>query len=134
MFNPNTNLQSPEPVSGPQPYFEDIRVARLSGPKASILDTVGRTPVVKLNHIATNNVSVFVKLEAFNPLGSVKDRLALAIIDDAENSGALAPGQTLVEATSGNTGIGLAMCAPKRARRSVRLVGNTKVVRTRWFN
>lgn len=80
----------------------------------SILDTVGRTPVVKLNRIAPPGVNLWVKIEAFNPLGSVKDRLALGVIEAAERSGDLKPGQTVVEATSGNTGIGLAMvCAAK---------------------
>lgn len=80
----------------------------------SILETVGRTPVVKLNRIAPPNVNVYVKVEAFNPLGSVKDRLALGVIEAAERSGELKPGMTVVEATSGNTGIGLAMvCAAK---------------------
>jgi cysteine synthase A len=80
----------------------------------SILDTIGRTPVVRLNHIAPEHVTIYVKVEAFNPLGSVKDRLALAIINDAEEKGAIEPGQTVVEATSGNTGIALAMvCAAK---------------------
>ncbi|MFN2378206.1 MAG: cysteine synthase A [Candidatus Binatia bacterium] len=80
----------------------------------SILDTIGRTPVVRLNRIAPAGVTVFVKCEFFNPLASVKDRLAIAIIEDAERSGALKPGQTVVEATSGNTGIALAMvCAAK---------------------
>jgi len=81
---------------------------------ASILDTVGHTPVVKINKLAPRDVNVYVKIEAFNPLGSVKDRLALGIIEDAERKGQLKPGQTVVEATSGNTGIGLAMvCAAK---------------------
>jgi cysteine synthase A len=80
----------------------------------SIADTVGNTPVVRLNHIAPEGVDVFVKVEAFNPTGSVKDRLAFAIIDDAEKSGALKPGQTVIEATSGNTGIGLAMMCAAR--------------------
>jgi len=81
---------------------------------ASILDTVGHTPVVKINKLAPANVRLYVKIEAFNPLGSVKDRLALGIIEDAEKKGTLKPGQTVVEATSGNTGIGLAMvCAAK---------------------
>ena len=81
---------------------------------ASILETVGHTPVVRINKLAPANVELYVKIEAFNPLGSVKDRLALGIIEDAERSGALKPGQTVVEATSGNTGIGLAMvCAAK---------------------
>jgi len=80
----------------------------------SILDTVGNTPVVRLNRIAPAGVEMFVKVEAFNPLGSVKDRLALAIINDAERSGALQPGQTVIEATSGNTGIALAMVCAAR--------------------
>ncbi|HJW52238.1 MAG TPA: cysteine synthase A [Burkholderiaceae bacterium] len=80
----------------------------------NILDTIGRTPVVRLNKLAPAGVHVYVKLESFNPLGSVKDRMARAIIEDAERTGALKPGQTVVEATSGNTGIGLAMvCAQK---------------------
>jgi cysteine synthase A len=80
----------------------------------SILDTIGNTPVVRLNRIAPEHVEMFVKIESFNPMASVKDRLAFAIIDDAERSGALKPGQTVVEATSGNTGIALAMvCAAK---------------------
>lgn len=81
---------------------------------ASILETVGNTPVVRINKLAPAGVDLFVKIEAFNPLGSVKDRLALGIIEDAEKRGTLKPGQTVVEATSGNTGIGLAMvCAAK---------------------
>src|SRR5918993_5789506 len=81
---------------------------------ANILETIGRTPVVRLNRLAPAHVSLYVKLEAFNPMGSVKDRLALGVIEDAERSGRLRPGQIVVEATSGNTGIGLAMvCAQK---------------------
>ena len=81
---------------------------------ASILETVGNTPVVRINKLAPAGINLYVKVEAFNPLGSVKDRLALGIIEDAERTGALKPGQTVVEATSGNTGIGLAMvCAAK---------------------
>ena len=81
---------------------------------ANILETVGNTPVVKINKLAPDGVNLYVKVEAFNPLGSVKDRLALGVIEDAERSGALKPGQTVIEATSGNTGIGLAMvCAAK---------------------
>ncbi len=81
---------------------------------ANILETVGKTPVVRINKLAPPNVNLYVKIEAFNPLGSVKDRLALGIIEDAEKKGALKPGQTVCEATSGNTGIGLAMvCAAK---------------------
>lgn len=80
----------------------------------SILETVGDTPVVRINRIAPEHVNVYVKFEAFNPAGSVKDRLALNIIEAAERDGRLKPGQTVVEATSGNTGIGLAMvCAAK---------------------
>ena len=80
----------------------------------SILSTVGRTPVVRLRRLAPPGARLFVKLEAFNPMGSVKDRLALGVIEDAERTGALRPGQTVIEATSGNTGIGLAMvCAAK---------------------
>ena len=78
----------------------------------NILQTIGRTPVVRLNRTAPAHVEMYVKIESFNPLASVKDRLAYAIIKDAEDSGALLPGQTVVEATSGNTGIALAMvCA-----------------------
>src|SRR6201997_4505061 len=81
---------------------------------ASILETVGNTPVVKINRLGPTGINLFVKIEAFNPLGSVKDRLALGVIEDAERTGKLKPGQTVVEATSGNTGIGLAMvCAAK---------------------
>src|SRR5882757_1808574 len=81
---------------------------------ASILETVGNTPVVRINKLGPPGINLFVKIEAFNPLGSVKDRLALGVIEDAERTGKLKPGQTVVEATSGNTGIGLAMvCAQK---------------------
>jgi cysteine synthase A len=81
---------------------------------ANILETVGNTPVVRINRLAPDHVNLYVKVEAFNPLGSVKDRLALGVIEDAEKTGKLKPGQTVVEATSGNTGIGLAMvCAQK---------------------
>ena len=80
----------------------------------SILDTIGRTPIVRINRLAPPGVEMYVKVEAFNPGGSVKDRLALAIILDAEAKGTLRPGQTVVEATSGNTGVALAMvCAAK---------------------
>jgi len=81
---------------------------------ANILETVGNTPVVRINKLAPAGINLFVKIEAFNPLGSVKDRLALGVIEDAEKTGRLKPGQTVIEATSGNTGIGLAMvCAQK---------------------
>src|SRR3954454_23113668 len=80
----------------------------------SIIETVGNTPVVRINRLAPQGINLFVKIEAFNPLGSVKDRLALGVIEAAEKSGELKPGQTVIEATSGNTGIGLAMvCAAK---------------------
>ena len=80
----------------------------------NILETVGHTPVVRINRLAPDGVNLYVKIEAFNPLGSVKDRLALGVIEAAEQSGELKPGQTVIEATSGNTGIGLAMvCAAK---------------------
>ena len=80
----------------------------------SILDTIGGTPIVKLHRIAPPHVSLYVKVESFNPGGSVKDRLALAVILDAERRGVLKPGQTVVEATSGNTGIALAMVCAAR--------------------
>lgn len=80
----------------------------------SVLDTIGNTPTIRINNLGPEGVNLFVKFEAFNPAGSVKDRLAVNIIEAAERSGALKPGQTVVEATSGNTGIGLAMvCAQK---------------------
>jgi cysteine synthase A len=80
----------------------------------SILGTIGKTPIVRIQRLAPKNVTMYVKCEFFNPLSSVKDRLAIAIIEDAERSGALEPGQTVIEATSGNTGIALAMvCAAK---------------------
>jgi cysteine synthase len=80
----------------------------------SILGTIGRTPIVRINRLAPSHVTMYVKCEFFNPLSSVKDRLAIAIIEDAEQRGLLEPGQTVVEATSGNTGIALAMvCAAK---------------------
>src|SRR6187455_2388066 len=80
----------------------------------NILGTIGRTPIVRINRLAPAGTTMYVKCEFFNPLSSVKDRLAIAIIEDAERSGALKPGQTVIEATSGNTGIALAMvCAAK---------------------
>jgi len=86
----------------------------MTGRYENILATIGRTPIVRLNKIAPDHVNLYVKIESFNPMGSVKDRLALGVIEDAEKSGALQPGQTVIEATSGNTGIGLAMvCAQK---------------------
>src|SRR5947199_6665083 len=109
----------------------------------SILETVGNTPVVRINRMGPPGVNLFVKVEAFNPLGSVKDRLALGVIEAAEKSGELKPGQTVIEATSGNTGIGLAMvCAAKgyplvvtmaepfsvERRRLMRVLGATLIV------
>jgi len=89
----------------------DVKVMKIH---SNILQTIGRTPVVRVNRLGPPKVNLFVKIEAFNPLSSVKDRLAIAIIEDAERKGALKAGQTIVEATSGNTGIALAMvCAAK---------------------
>jgi cysteine synthase A len=86
----------------------------MNGKHQNILETIGHTPVVRINRLAPPDIDLWVKIEAFNPLGSVKDRLALGVIEAAERSGGLKPGQTVVEATSGNTGIGLAMvCAQK---------------------
>src|SRR6201986_4430510 len=80
----------------------------------NILGTIGRTPIVKIQRLAPKNVTMYVKCEFFNPLSSVKDRLAIGIIEDAERKGTLTPGQTVIEATSGNPGIALAMvCAAK---------------------
>lgn len=80
----------------------------------NILETIGNTPVVRINRLGPPGINLFAKIEAFNPLGSVKDRLALGVIEAAEQAGELKPGQTVIEATSGNTGIGLAMvCAQK---------------------
>src|SRR5664279_1767358 len=96
----------------------------------NILETVGHTPVVKIGRLAPPDVHLYVKIEAFNPLGSVKDRLALGVIEDAERSGALKPGQTVVEATSGNTGIGLSMvCAEKGYPLVVTMAENFSVER-----
>ncbi|KAF1706633.1 cysteine synthase A [Pseudoxanthomonas sangjuensis] len=91
----------------------------------SILDTIGRTPVVKLHRIAPKHVTVYAKVEAFNPAGSVKDRLALAIVLDAEAKGLLKPGDTIVEATSGNTGVALAAVAAARGYKFVATMAET---------
>ena len=80
----------------------------------NILQTIGNTPIVRINRMAPEHVTMFVKVEAFNPMASVKDRLAYAIILDAERRGVLEPGQTVVEATSGNTGVALAMVCAAR--------------------
>jgi cysteine synthase A len=96
----------------------------------SILGTIGNTPVVRINHLAPAHVNLYVKVEAFNPMGSVKDRMALGVIEDAERRGELKPGQTIVEGTSGNTGIGLAMvCAQKGYPLVVTMAENFSVER-----
>jgi cysteine synthase A len=96
----------------------------------SIIETVGRTPVVRINRLSPPSINLFVKIEAFNPMGSVKDRLALGVIEAAERDGVLSPGQTVVEATSGNTGIGLAMvCAQKGYPLVVTMAENFSVER-----
>jgi cysteine synthase A len=97
----------------------------------SILDTIGNTPVVKLHRLAPKHVELYVKVEAFNPAGSVKDRLALAIILDAEKRGALEPGQTVVEATSGNTGVALAAVCAARGYPFVAVMSETFSVERR---
>ncbi|MDH3589257.1 MAG: cysteine synthase A [Gammaproteobacteria bacterium] len=85
----------------------------------NILETIGNTPVVRLNQIAPDNAEIYAKIESFNPMASVKDRLAFAIVDDAERRGILDRGQTIIEATSGNTGIALAMVCAARGYRFV---------------
>ncbi len=98
----------------------------------NILSTIGNTPIVKINKLAPEGVNLYAKLEAFNPLGSVKDRLALGIIEAAERDGSLKPGQTVIEATSGNTGIGLAMvCAQKGYPLVVVMAENFSIERRR---
>lgn len=90
----------------------------------SILDTIGRTPIVKLNHISPPHVALYAKVESFNPGGSVKDRLALSVILDAEKKGQLKPGDTIVECTSGNVGIALAMVSAARGYQFVAIMGD----------
>lgn len=97
----------------------------------SILDTIGNTPIVKLQRLAPQGVTVYAKVESFNPGGSVKDRLALAIILDAEERGLLKPGDTIVEATSGNTGVALAMVAAARGYKFVATMVETFSVERR---
>ncbi|MFN7137078.1 MAG: cysteine synthase A [Thermomonas sp.] len=97
----------------------------------SILDTIGHTPIVKLQRLAPAHASVYVKVESFNPGGSVKDRLALAIVLDAERRGLLQPGATIVEATSGNTGVALAMVAAARGYKFVAVMSETFSVERR---
>jgi cysteine synthase A/O-ureido-L-serine/cysteine synthase len=91
---------------------------------ANVLDTIGRTPIVKLHRLPPKHVSMYVKVESFNPGGSVKDRLALAVVLDAESKGLLKPGDTIVECTSGNVGIALAMVAAARGYKFVALMGD----------
>ena len=98
----------------------------------SVLDTIGNTPTIRVNNLGPEGVDFFVKFEAFNPAGSVKDRLAVNIIEAAERSGSLKPGQTVVEATSGNTGIGLAMvCAQKEYPLVVTMADSFSIERRR---
>jgi cysteine synthase A len=100
----------------------------------NILQTIGHTPVIRLNALSPPGVNVFVKVESFNPMGSVKDRLALGVIEDAERRGVLKPGQTVIEATSGNTGIGLAMvCAAKGYPLVVTMAENFSVERRKML-
>jgi cysteine synthase A len=100
----------------------------------SILQTIGNTPIVKLNKLAPEGVNVYVKVESFNPMSSVKDRLALSVIEQAERDGTLKPGQTVIEATSGNTGIGLAMvCAAKNYPLVVTMAESFSVERRRMM-
>jgi cysteine synthase len=100
----------------------------------NITRAIGGTPLVRLNRLAPPDVNVYVKVESFNPMGSVKDRMALAIIEDAEASGALQPGQTVIEATSGNTGIGLAMvCAQKGYPLVVTMAENFSIERRKML-
>ncbi len=96
-------------------FINPIHAGAASWPVTTIyLDTIGNTPLVKLNKLAPEGINLYVKVESFNPMGSVKDRMARAVIEHAERTGELKPGQTVIEATSGNTGIGLAMvCAQK---------------------
>jgi len=97
----------------------------------SITDTIGRTPIVRIHRLAPANVTMYVKVESFNPGGSVKDRLAIGIIEDAERRGTLKPGQTVVEATSGNTGIALAMVCAARGYPFVALMADSFSVERR---
>lgn len=98
---------------------------------SSIVETIGKTPVIRLQHITDNSVDLYVKFEGMNPGGSIKDRLALGIILEAEKCGALRPGQTVIEATSGNTGIGLAMICAARGYPFVAVMTETFSVERR---
>ena len=91
----------------------------------NILDTIGKTPIVKLNNLSPTNVSIYAKVESFNPGGSVKDRLAIAVILDAERKGLLKKGDTIVECTSGNVGIALAMVSAVRGYKFVAVMGDS---------
>src|SRR3982074_402055 len=97
----------------------------------NIIGTIGKTPIVGIQRLAPRHVTMYVKCEFFNPLASVKDRLAIAIIEDAERRGVLKPGQTVVEATSGNTGIALAMVGAAKGSPFVALRGETFSVEPR---
>src|SRR6202049_1553534 len=97
----------------------------------NILGTVGNTPGVRINKLGPKGIDLWVKIEAFNPLGSVKDRLALGVIEAAERSGELKPGQTVVEATSGNTGSGLALVSAQKGFPLVVTMGETFSVERR---
>lgn len=100
----------------------------------NILETIGKTPTIRLNKIGPKGVNIYVKVESFNPMGSVKDRLALGVVEDAERRGTLKPGQTVVEATSGNTGIGLAMvCAQKGYPLVITMAENFSVERRKMM-
>jgi cysteine synthase A len=106
----------------------------VSGKYANILETIGRTPCVRVAKLSPKGVNLYVKIESFNPMGSVKDRLAIGVIEDAEKSGALKPGQTVIEGTSGNTGIGLAMvCAQKDYPLVVTMAENFSVERRKMM-
>jgi len=106
----------------------------MTGIKSSVLDTVGGTPIVRINNIGPAHVELYAKLEAFNPMGSVKDRFALAAIEAAEKDGSLKPGQTVVEGTSGNTGIALAMvCAQKGYPLVITMAENFSVERRKMM-
>ena len=120
MNHPDPNIP---PATEATPLFR-------TGIRNSILETIGQTPIVRTNNLGPDHVELFVKLESFNPLGSVKDRLALGVIETAEHEGSLKPGQTVIEATSGNTGIGLAMvCAQKGYPLVVTMAENFSVER-----
>src|SRR5690242_7630004 len=97
-------------------------MSRLNGPYASVLDLVGETPVVELTKFDTGKCRLFIKLESQNPGGSIKDRIALSMIADAERDGRLAPGGTIIEATAGNTGLGLAQVGIPKGYRVILIV------------